>query len=125
MRFRLTAVLLLAAAGCSPVEPQRFSVYFQPYSADLDRQARETIDSAARFAQAHPRLPITLTGYSAPPDPKLDVEGLSASRMAIVKQVLVGDGVEASRVSAAAKGITDPKSLPAVAVRRVDIGIGY
>ena len=66
-------------------------------------------------------MPVLLIGYSAPPDPKLDVDGLSAQRAAVVKQILVRDGVGPGRVTTKAEGITDPKALPNLSVRRVDI----
>ncbi len=126
MRVRWTSFLLLAALGAcsSSTEARKFSVYFQPYSADLDQQARETVDSAAVFARDHPLQPIAIAGFSAPPDPKLDVDGLSAKRADTVKQALLSDGVGSQRITTAANGITDPQTLPTVAVRRVDISIG-
>ncbi len=124
MRLRWIALLaLLVVGGCSPASGSRnFSVYFQPYSADLDEQAHETIGTAAAFANANPLLPVEVAGFAAPPDPKLDVEGLSAKRAGMVKQLLIGDGVRPDRIATVANGITDPKSLPSVGVRRVDIG---
>jgi outer membrane protein OmpA-like peptidoglycan-associated protein len=118
-------LLLTALVGCSWLtDSRKFSVYFEPYSAELDDQARDTIHSAAKFAQAHPFQPVALDGFSAPPDPKLDVAGLSAQRAEIVKQALLSDGVGAGRITTVANGITDPNMLPPVAVRRVDINVG-
>jgi outer membrane protein OmpA-like peptidoglycan-associated protein len=126
MRAHRTAVVLLAVlGGCSSLSgSQKYSVYFEPYSAELDRQGHETIDAAAKFAQAHPLQPVEVDGFAAPPDPQRDVDGLSAQRAAAVKRALVSDGVSAERITTVANGITDPKSLPTVAVRRVDIGVG-
>ena len=118
----LPFVALSGCAGSS--NGQSFSVYFQPYSANLDQQALTSIQAATDFANANPTLPVALAGYAAPPDPNQDVEGLSANRAAAVKQTLINDGVRADRVTTVANGITDPKSLPTVAVRRVDITIG-
>jgi outer membrane protein OmpA-like peptidoglycan-associated protein len=127
MRVRWTTILLLAAlGGCSWFSAsQTFSIYFQPYSAELDQSAQETIHAAADFARAHPLQPVSVNGYSAPPDPKLDVEGLSAKRADAVKQVLISDGVGPGRITIEANGITDPKTFPTVAVRRVDINVGH
>jgi outer membrane protein OmpA-like peptidoglycan-associated protein len=126
MRFRWVPVLLLVAlAGCSWLKDNRtFSVYFEPYSAALDQQALETIHAAAVFAKNHPLQSVAVAGFSAPPDPKLDVGGLSEQRAEIVKQVMVDDGVGRSRITTVANGIVDPQALPSVAVRRVDISIG-
>jgi len=123
MRIRLKPFLLFVALGaCSWLSnPQEFSVYFEPYSSELDPQARQTIQDAASFARAHGWLPVEIAGFAAPPDPKRDVDGLSAQRAEVVKQLLVNDGVGPNRITTVAYGITDPKNLPSVAVRRVDI----
>ena len=126
MRLRCMTVLLVAVlGGCSWLSDSRqFSVYFEPYSAEPNRQAHDTVAAAAAYAQAHPMLPVTIDGYSAPPDPGKDVDGLSAQRADAVKQGLIGDGVAPIRITTNANGIADPKNLPSVAVRRVDIQIG-
>jgi outer membrane protein OmpA-like peptidoglycan-associated protein len=99
-------------------------VYFEPYSASLDPRALQTIQAAGTFAKYRPWLPVAVVGYSAPPDPQHDVDGLSAQRAEAVKQVLIGDGLSPARITTRANGITDPKNLPTVGVRRVDIDIG-
>jgi outer membrane protein OmpA-like peptidoglycan-associated protein len=68
--------------------------------------------------------PVLLAGYSAPPDPSKDVDGLSAMRAEAVKQALVTDGISPARISVEANGITDPEGKPNLAVRRVDISVG-
>jgi outer membrane protein OmpA-like peptidoglycan-associated protein len=126
MRYRwMTTLLLATLGGCGWFIPSgKYSVYFQPYSAKLDDQASQTIHGAADFALAHPALPVVVTGYAAPPDPKLDVPGLSDDRADAVKQMLIAAGVTPNRIVTKGNGITDPQSLPDVAVRRVDIGVG-
>ncbi len=126
MRFRLMAMVMIASlAGCAWLSgPRKYSVFFQPYSADIDFQALGTLHDAAMFAQDHPLQIVKLSGYAAPPAPGHDVDGLSAQRADTVKQVLVADGVPAERITTAANGITDPRQLPDLAVRRVDISFG-
>jgi outer membrane protein OmpA-like peptidoglycan-associated protein len=129
MRYRLATLLLLfiGLAGCANPfgeHTRRYSIYFQPYSSELDDHARADITDAASFAHGHPLQPISVAGYSAPPDPSKDVDGLSAARAEAVKQALVTDGVGAGRISVEANGITDPEGKPNLAVRRVDINIG-
>ncbi|MGD0108145.1 MAG: OmpA family protein [Rhodopila sp.] len=114
--------MYVSLGACSWLSnPQEFSVYFEPYSSELDPQARQTIQDAASFARAHVLLPVEVAGFAAPPDPKRDVDGLSAQRAEVVKQLLVNDGVGQNRIATVAYGITDPKTLPSLAVRRVDI----
>ena len=130
MRNRVATLLLLVLfGGCANLSggpsTASFSVFFPPYSAELDQQAQDAIQSAAAFAKSHPSQPVILIGYSAPPDPGKDVAGLSEMRNAAVKGILVSNGVAADRISAVAKGTTDPKqSMPNVSVRRVDISVG-
>ena len=127
MRIGLMSILLVSTVGgCSLfAEPRSYSVYFEPYSSALDNQARATVHAAADAAKAHRLRLIEVTGYSAPPDPKRDVDGLSEQRALAVKQALVDDGVWAQRITTTGAGVTDPKNLPQVAVRRVDITIGH
>jgi outer membrane protein OmpA-like peptidoglycan-associated protein len=128
MRQRFIPLLLLAAlGGCASLFGDRtrsYSVYFQPYSADLDEQAHQTVLDAAAFAQFHPLQPVSLIGHAAPPNPGKDVDGLSAQRAEVVKAALIRNGVRAGRISVTANGITDPQGKPEVAVRRVDISVG-
>jgi outer membrane protein OmpA-like peptidoglycan-associated protein len=126
MRFRWISLLLLGVLACCSRGPtgQQYSVYFQPYSAQLDGQARETIQTAADYAQSHRSAPVAVTGYSGPPDPGKDVDGLSVQRAQAVGQLLATAGVDPARITTSANGITDPKAMPAVAVRRVDITVG-
>ena len=119
------AVVAQALGGCSwSPNAQIFSVYFEPYSAKLDLNGLETIQAAGRFAPGHPAMPVAVVGYAAPPDPQHDVERLSAQRAEVVKQALLTDGLSATRITTTAKGGIDPKTLPTVAVRRVDIDVG-
>jgi outer membrane protein OmpA-like peptidoglycan-associated protein len=109
--------------GCSALfgGQQKYSLYFEPYSVALDQQAQETVRSAARYAADHPLVKVSVAGYAAPPDRMHDVDGLSAQRAAAVKQALIGGGVAPDRIATEANGVTDPKMLPALAERRVDI----
>lgn len=128
MRYRLATLFLITALGaCANLfgeHTRQYSIFFQPYSSDLDDHARAAITDAASFAHDHPLQPIRLAGYSAPPDPSKDVDGLSAKRAEVVKQALITDGISPARISIEANGITDPEGKPNLAVRRVDISVG-
>ncbi|MFO1028612.1 MAG: OmpA family protein [Acetobacteraceae bacterium] len=129
MRKRFAALVLVATvsacARLSGPPTSSFSVFFPPYSAELDQDAQTAIHNAAAFAKSRPSEPVILIGYSAPPDPGKDVPGLSEQRAQAVKAVLVSDGINPNRISAIAKGITDPKAnMPELSVRRVDISVG-
>lgn len=126
MRFRWIALASLAALpACSAASDTRnFSVYFPPYSAELDQQARESAEAAAAYAKAYPLLPVSVAGHSAPADLGRDADGLSDQRAAAIRRVLTADGVSAGRITMSAYGAADPHPMPQVAVRRVDITVG-
>lgn len=122
-RYLSAVALTFLLGGCAYLfgSPQNYSVFFQPYSAALDTQANQTIQAAAEHAMDNARLHVVVQGYAAPPDPGKDVDGLSADRAEVVKRALIADGVPADRIMTQANGVTDPKTLPSIAVRRVDI----
>nr|WP_294577864.1 OmpA family protein [uncultured Rhodopila sp.] len=128
MRRRFAALILLTVlAGCANPfgeHTRKYSIFFQPYSSDLDDNARAAVADAASFAHDHPLQPISLAGFSAPANPTKDIDGLSAQRAEAVKKALVADGIGAGRISVEANGIADPEGKPNLAVRRVDINIG-
>lgn len=126
MRFRWIALASLAVlpACASGSDTRSFSVYFQPYSAELDQQGWETTDAAAEYAKAYPLLPVSVAGHSAPADPGRDVDELADRRAAEIRRVLTADGFSASRIVLSAYGPSDPHPMPQVAVRRVDITVG-
>jgi OOP family OmpA-OmpF porin len=127
MYFRIALVsLIIPLSACSDhIDNRHYSIYFAPYSDALDQQGRKAVQQAAEAAiHDYPVLPISVSGYAAPPDPGQNVDGLSGQRAQTVQQALIEDGVTPIRIVTRAKGITDPKMLPNVAVRRVDISIG-
>jgi outer membrane protein OmpA-like peptidoglycan-associated protein len=124
MRHRVAIFLLAALLGGCASNGRSFSIFFPPYSSELDPQAQETVQTAATFAKAHRFMPVSVAGYSAPPDPGRDVEGLSQQRAQVVRNALVQEGVGQMRIETLGNGILYPGGLPNLAVRRVDINIG-
>lgn len=126
MGFRWSRVLpLLVLGGCSTLFGQgqtKYSVFFEPYSTALDQQAQQTARAAAQYARTNPQTRLSLSGYSAPADPARNIDGLSDERAIAVKRALISDGVRPERIVTEGYGETDPKTLPNLAVRRVDIG---
>ena len=122
----MTVLITASLGGCAWLTgSQKYSVYFPPYSAQLDQQALETVQAAADFAHTHPLRPVAIDGFAAPPDPRKAFEDLSAQRAEAVRQALLNYGVGPQRITASANGTVNPKPLPALAVRRVDISVGW
>jgi len=114
----------MTLAGCASIfgnDRRQYSIFFPAYSTELDAQAQRTAREAAQFAKTNPNVSVTVAGYSAPADPARDVDGLSSDRAQAVKAALITDGIDPQRIDARANGMIDPKTLPSIAVRRVDI----
>ncbi len=128
MRYHYAILGMCAAiGGCSLVSPpddKHYSLFFPSYSADLDQQAHQAVDTAASVALANPTLPVTVAGFASPPDPASVNDPLSAQRAVNVKLALIGDGVAADRIKVVAFGTANPSGKPALSVQRVDISIG-
>jgi outer membrane protein OmpA-like peptidoglycan-associated protein len=124
MRYRIGVVLFLVLlAGCAGPDGGKFSVLFQPYSADLDPKAQETVRAAGAFAKAHPLMPLSLSGYTSRPDPG-DFPTLRQVRVVAVRNALVAEGVDRLRIEALGNGILYPDGVPDQQAGRVDINVG-
>ncbi len=126
MLYRVAIVLLITLlAGCAG-KGSKYTVYFIPYSSQLDQRAMDTIQAAATFAKANPLAPVTIQGYSTRPDPAQH-DTLSQLRTGAVKNGLLQDGVGRARIEVlGAGGIIYPQGvpMPTLGPDRVDISIG-
>jgi outer membrane protein OmpA-like peptidoglycan-associated protein len=124
MRSGMTVILLCVLAGaCSSPNGGKYSVRFQPFSADLDPQARAVVHSAAAFANAHPLMPLSIAGYATPLNPG-DIETLRQERVQTVQRTLIQEGVGAERIEVLGTGLLYPDGVPDLPKGRVDIAIG-
>ncbi len=116
----LLAFLGACAAGAQ--SGQKFSVFFQEWSAALDDAAIGTVSGAARWANEHPGAPVTVTGYADPQGSKQANVAMSRTRAQVVVDQLVRDGVARGRIRLAAHGPTD-YTLSSIESRRVEIAV--
>jgi outer membrane protein OmpA-like peptidoglycan-associated protein len=125
MRYRFAAALLVcvALAGCSGGAGKAFYVFFQPYSSDLDAQARATVQAAASYAIAHPIMPIAIAGDATRPDSG-DIDTLRQQRVAAVKNALVQAGVGAPGIDVFGTGLAFPTGMPDQPAGRVTVNVG-
>jgi outer membrane protein OmpA-like peptidoglycan-associated protein len=124
MRCRAAIFLLFVFLdGCSGHDVRKFSVLFQPFSADLDPRAQATVRAAAAFAKAHPLTPLSIAGYATRPDPG-DVPTLRQERVGVVHDALVREGVDQIRIEVLGNGILYPDGGPDLPPDEVDISVG-
>ncbi|HBK08550.1 MAG TPA: hypothetical protein DDZ81_22315 [Acetobacteraceae bacterium] len=124
MRKYATILLLFTVlSGCVSEHGQTFSVFFQPYSADLDPRAQVTVHAAAAFAKAHPLMPLSIPGYSRRPYPG-NLPDLRQQRVAVVLRTLTKEGVDRWRIGVLGEGLLYPDGVPGLEMERVDINIG-
>jgi outer membrane protein OmpA-like peptidoglycan-associated protein len=125
MRFRIAALVVFAFLGGCAQDGKSFSILFQPYSSQLDPQAREAIHAAAAFANEHPLMPLSLQGYTTRPDP-IVFGTLPQLRVAVVQRALVDEGVGQARIQVLGNGILYPRGVPMPELSRgqVDVNIG-
>src|SRR3954454_13907550 len=92
MRCHFAVLLLSTLVGaCGGQSGQRYSVYFQPYSAGFDPQAQQVIHEAATFAKAHPLLPLSIKNTT--PYMGVQVDTLSGQRTEAVLHALLQEGI--------------------------------
>ena len=112
MRYRVSILLLFAfIGGCAGPDGKRFSIVFHPCSADLDPQARETVQVAAALAKANPLRPLSLQGYTTRPDP-VGFPTLQEQRVAVVVRALTREGIDRWRIQVLGDGILYPRGVP-------------
>ncbi len=92
-----------------PVAPPReFIVFFGHNKSNLTAEAQEVIRQAAAAAKQFGSATITVVGHAdRSGSPKYN-QGLSQRRATTVKGALVGEGIEAGKISTSAKGESDP-----------------
>jgi outer membrane protein OmpA-like peptidoglycan-associated protein len=128
MRRLAVALSLLTSLGAcatpgGTAAPQKFVVYFQEWSANLDDAAKTTITQAAGYATQHPTQSVTVAGFAAPDGSVQANVDLSRTRAQVVVDQLKQDGVDGGRIHLAARGPTEI-ALSSIEGRRVEIDVG-
>ena len=101
MRKTAVAIAFLALAGCSMLRtmtgaPPVYAVFFDDKTVTLTADARVIVDDAARNAKENPLMFVQLTGPSTKAATGYD-PSLAETRMRIVEQTLISDGVPAEK----------------------------
>jgi outer membrane protein OmpA-like peptidoglycan-associated protein len=125
MRRLIVVSLVLALGACSLFErsSQRYVVFYQEWSAQLDPSAKSIVDAAAGLAMRHPDQPVVIVGYAdmqGSPQANIDI---SRTRAQVVSDELVAAGVSPSRIARVAHGSTRFADTGQES-RRVEIDVG-
>jgi|SRR5271166_4012238 len=123
---RFACLLLVLVAACTataPTPPHRILVFFQEWSAAIDKPASGAITEAAQWAKDHPADAIKVTGYADPTGSALANDYMSRTRAQVVADQLVTDGVDRSRIVIGAQGATGFTQTSQES-RRVEVAIG-
>ena len=123
---RFACLLVLALAACTvpaTAPPHKVVVFFQEWSAAIDKPAAGAITEAAQWAKEHPADAIKVAGYADPTGSALANDYMSRTRAQVVADQLVADGVDRSRIIIAAHGSVD-FTLTSQESRRVEIAVG-
>jgi outer membrane protein OmpA-like peptidoglycan-associated protein len=85
-------------------------ITFASGTATLDPRADAQIANVAKVLQAHQNVSLTITGYPDTAAPAQDNRAVAQARADVVRDALVGDGIDRSRIrtEAQATGTRDP-----------------
>jgi hypothetical protein len=104
MRKIIVAAGLLALAGCATLgvslgpPPPVYVVFFTGSAVDLGANGKTIIDRAAADAKLHEGKILQIAGPSTKAAPGYE-PGLAETRMHIIEQALIDDGVASTRLS--------------------------
>ncbi len=122
-RLGLLLLLWCAAIGsASAAEPpaQKFVVFFQEWSAQIDDPAQSVITHAAEWAKSHPGTVVHVNGFASTIGSRKANVLLADLRAQVVVDQLQSDGIEQQRVRQRGHGPVQ-FALTAQESRRVEI----
>jgi outer membrane protein OmpA-like peptidoglycan-associated protein len=119
----MLSVALLPGLAAAQPGPQGWPIFFEPWSAALDENARALIRTAAALAAARPTAAVQVIGFADPEGAPDTNRALSLTRARVVRDALVEAGVAEARIRVSARGATEyvENSLES---RRVEIVVG-
>lgn len=131
-RAALLACALVGLSGCSaashyvsrqyyPARPT-YVIFFSSWSSALDQKGLQAVESAASAAIKDPAATVQVVGYASTIGMDDANRQLSEARAETVRNQIIADGVDESRVTSMSRGATSYQFSPEEA-RRVEIAI--
>jgi len=100
MRLPFALAVLLCLAACMQPSGQRFVIYFDPSSAQVDDPAKAVLAAAAEWANKHPDMPVKVAAYADTYGSEKANADFTRLRAKAVIDSLVSNGVPAARIQA-------------------------
>ncbi len=125
MRRHFLLGVMFLVSGCALIAPsgQRFVIFFDALSVDIDKSGGETIAAAAAYARAHPDRAVSVAGFADPIGTAEANAQLTRERTESVVAELVKDGVPIEHIGRREVGEV-PFALNSQESRRVTVTIG-
>jgi hypothetical protein len=125
--LRCAVLLMMCAslAGCAGGLGRTYSISYLPFSAKPDAPGKQALDAAIAFAKANPLMPVTIDGYTTPPDAR-QFDSMAQERVRVVRMTLIDGGIDRARIGILGNGIAYAQGtrMPTLPRDTVNVGIG-
>jgi hypothetical protein len=118
-------MMCASLAGCAGGLGRTYSISYLPFSARPDAPGQQAVQAAIAYAKANPLMPVTIDGYSTPPDVR-QFDSMAQERVRILRVSLIEGGVDRARISVLGSGIAYAQGtrMPTLPRDTVNVGIG-
>jgi hypothetical protein len=125
LRCAILLVICTSLAGCVGGLGRTYSISYLPFSARPDAPGQQALDAAVAFAKANPLMPVTIDGYTTPPDVR-QFDSMAQERVRLVRMTLIDAGIDRARIGNLGNGIAYAQGtrMPTLPRDTVNIGIG-
>ncbi len=125
LRCAFLLFMCASLAGCVGGLGRTYSISYLPFSARPDPQGQQALAAAITFAKANPLMPVTLDGYTTPPDVR-QFDSMAQERVRVLRLALIDGGIDRTRIGILGNGIAYPHgtAMPTLPRDTVNVGIG-
>jgi outer membrane protein OmpA-like peptidoglycan-associated protein len=100
------------------------NIYFELNTPDLMPASEPTLDALVKALNSQPSLAIEISGHTDLAKDKAQSKRLSLKRAEVVKEYLVGEGIDGNRISTVGYGSSRPKlNRSDASNRRVEVRV--
>ena len=116
------------AMASRPPAPRKFVLYFETGGETLTAESQALVPEIVAFVRARPSPDVTVIGHTDTTDDATSNINLGMRRAYLVRDILVGAGLDASQLDAASHGEADllvptPDNTPEAKNRRVEVTV--